>query len=139
MSIEVVKRLDVLLGPYGVKQRDYLMLRLFGSSREEAQKVVGGVDVEGGQFQTVEQYVMGMPEVYREQAKEMYVGALTGPVLFTITTIAMKGQKWEEVEKEDKPYVKWALDLLAELTLKGEGGKKKGYEEQLREMRKGKK
>jgi hypothetical protein len=114
--------LEILDG-FTPAKRKYLCLRMLGIRQAEAERLI---DRKNGkvyawrshspQFAAVEAYLLQNRDEYRPQALDVYLDTISTNALLGIANMVEKITDWDDLKKEDKPYVWEACKLVSSLT-----------------------
>ena len=133
------KKLIDIMQPLRMAQRDYLMLVLIGTNKEEALEIVqrqkNTLDywekANDRRFKDIERFVLSNREEYIEEAAREYARIIRAKSILALARLADKALDWESVGNADKAYVFGALKELKNIGIgkeleRGSGG---SYEE----------
>ena len=133
------KRLIDIMQPLRMAQRDYLMLVLIGTNKEEALEIVERAKptldywekANDRSFKDIERFVLSNREEYIDEAAREYARIIRAKSILALARLADKALDWGSVENADKAYVFGALKELKNLGIgkeleRGSGG---SYEE----------
>ena len=141
MSTELVKQesLSDLLQPLNKGQKDYIYLRLMGVPVGEAMRISNRSPflpsvwrADDPNFRALEERILSNSDIYAKEAFNDYIFKLGGKAHKIIDDLVEMGLTWNDLKKEDKPYVMKAVDLA----FKSHGSSSsEGYEEFLLRLR----
>ena len=138
---KVLAKRSPLFGGLSKGQRDYLTYRLIGIEEgialQWAQKKLHTLErwERDGNFIKVEAEILGNRELYIQEAYADIVTATGLVVDKALFELAVKALDWESIEREDKPYVMKALEILKKVSLPPPGSGTTVYEEMIKRIR----
>ena len=116
-------RLQDILDEFTPAKRKFLCLIMLGIRKSEAERMIGrkagkvyAWRAHSAQFAAVEQFLMQNRDEYRPQALQVYLEVISRNALLGIAGMTEKVLDWDNLKKEDKPYVWEACKMVSGLT-----------------------